>query len=33
MNYTSWLPTVFPEITNDPLWKMEVYRLIGNRRD
>ena len=27
MNYTDWLPTVFPEITNDPLWKMEVYRL------
>jgi four helix bundle protein len=27
MNYTNWLPTVFPEITNDPLWRMEVYRL------
>jgi len=27
MNYTTWLPTVFPEITNDPLWHMEVYRL------
>jgi len=27
MNYTEWLPTVFPEITNDPLWRMEVYRL------
>jgi|CXWL01.1.fsa_nt_gi four helix bundle protein len=27
MNYTEWLPTVFPEITNDPLWHMEVYRL------
>ncbi len=26
MNYTEWLPTVFPEITNDPLWHMEVYR-------
>ena len=26
MNYTDWLPTVFPEITNDPLWHMEVYR-------
>src|SRR3972149_11921782 len=26
MNYTEWLPTVFPEITNDPLWRMEVYR-------
>ena len=27
MNYREWLPTVFPEITNDPLWRMEVYRL------
>ncbi len=27
MNYTDWLPTVFPEITNDPLWHMEIYRL------
>ena len=27
MNYTEWIPTVFPEITNDPLWRMEVYRL------
>ena len=27
MNYAEWLPEVFPEITNDPLWKMEVYRL------
>ena len=27
MNYTEWLPTVFPEITNDPLWRMQVYRL------
>ena len=27
MNYAEWLPTVFPEITDDPLWHMEVYRL------
>ncbi len=27
MNYQDWLPTVPPEITNDPLWNMEVYRL------
>ena len=27
MNYQEWLPTVFPEIPNDPLWRMEVYRL------
>ncbi len=27
MNYTEWLKTVPPEITNDPIWKLEVYRL------
>jgi four helix bundle protein len=27
MNYTDRLSNVFPEITNDPLWRMEVYRL------
>lgn len=27
MNYAEWLPEVLPEITNDPLWKMKVYRL------
>lgn len=27
MNFTSWLETVPPEITHDPLWNMEVYRL------
>ena len=27
MNYTEWLSTVPPEITNDPIWKLEVYRL------
>ena len=27
MNFTSWLETVPPEITNDPLWRMEVYRI------
>ena len=27
MNYSEWLSTVPPEITNDPIWKLEVYRL------
>jgi four helix bundle protein len=27
MNYTEWLTTVPTEITGDPLWRMEVYRL------
>ncbi len=27
MNYSAWLATVPTAITDDPLWKMEVYRL------
>lgn len=27
MNYQEWLAEIPPEITDDPLWKMEVYRL------
>lgn len=27
MNYQEWLMTVPEEITQDPLWKLEVYRL------
>lgn len=27
MNYQEWLTTVPVEITQDPLWKLEVYRL------
>lgn len=27
MNYQAWLAEIPPEITDDPLWKMEVYRL------
>lgn len=27
MNYTEWLSAVPSEITNDPIWKLEVYRL------
>lgn len=27
MNYTAWLSTVPTEITNDPIWRLEVYRL------
>ncbi len=27
MNYAEWLSTVPTEITNDPIWKLEVYRL------
>jgi four helix bundle protein len=27
MNYSEWLGTVPSEITNDPIWKLEVYRL------
>jgi four helix bundle protein len=27
MTYEEWLATVPPELTNDPLWRMEVYRL------
>lgn len=27
MNYAEWLATVPSEISNDPIWKLEVYRL------
>lgn len=27
MNFPSWLETIPPEITRDPLWNMEVYRI------
>ena len=27
MTYTEWLETVPSEITNDPIWKLDVYRL------
>lgn len=27
MNYSQWLVQVPPEITHDPIWKLEVYRL------
>jgi four helix bundle protein len=27
MNYAEWLASVPSEITNDPIWKLEVYRL------
>jgi hypothetical protein len=27
MTYEDWLETVPTEFTDDPLWKMEVYRL------
>jgi four helix bundle protein len=27
MTYNDWLASVPPELTNDPLWRMEVYRL------
>jgi len=27
MKYAEWMLTVPSEITNDPIWKMEVYRL------
>ena len=27
MRYAEWLDTVPSEITNDPIWKLEVYRL------
>ncbi len=27
MNYAEWLSSVPSEITNDPIWKLEVYRL------
>lgn len=27
MNYSEWLSTVPSEITNDPIWKLGVYRL------
>jgi four helix bundle protein len=27
MNYTSWLASIPPEISRDPLWNMEVYRI------
>lgn len=27
MNYVEWINSVPSEITNDPIWKLEVYRL------
>jgi four helix bundle protein len=27
MKYAEWMDTVFAEIKNDPIWKLEVYRL------
>ena len=27
MNYQDWLATIPPEIPEDPLWKLDVYRL------
>jgi four helix bundle protein len=27
INYQEWMTTVLPEITQDPLWNLEVYRL------
>ncbi len=27
MNFTDWIKTIPPEITRDPLWNMEVYRI------
>lgn len=27
MNDAEWIADVPPEITNDPIWKLEVYRL------
>ena len=27
MNYAEWLSTVPSEISNDPIWKLEIYRL------
>ncbi|MDO9300934.1 MAG: hypothetical protein Q7T89_06100 [Anaerolineales bacterium] len=27
MNFTDWTKTIPPEITRDPLWNMEVYRI------
>ena len=27
MNYAEWMETVPAELTNDPIWKLEVYRL------
>lgn len=27
MNYTSWIASIPPEISRDPLWNMEVYRI------
>jgi four helix bundle protein len=27
MTHNEWLASVPPELTNDPLWRMEVYRL------
>lgn len=27
MTYDEWLSSIPPEITNDPLWRMEVYQL------
>ena len=28
MTYAEWLETVPSAITNDPIWKLEVYRLV-----
>lgn len=33
MNYAEWLGTVPVEITNDPIWKLEVYRLALSAND
>ena len=27
MNYQEWMTTALPEITQDPLWNLDVYRL------
>jgi four helix bundle protein len=27
MNYSEWLTSVPPEITNDPIWKLDAYKL------
>ncbi len=31
MNYQDWMSTVPKEISEDVLWRMEVYRLSMNR--
>ena len=33
MNYQDWMKTVPPTITNDPLWKVEAYRLASFASD